>query len=140
MAGAQIDPDTAGAVVDEHYQTSIPGIFSAGNVLHVHDLADFVSLEAEALADSVLEFCSGSLRGCPIEVSGEGCGHVIPQRAQRKGGCHRLLPPPPPHAGMHRFRGAGRKADCFEAASPRQPRGDGAVIHSGVRLPLPISD
>ena len=47
-AGVEIDPATNGAVVDEHLMTSIPGIFSAGNMLHVHDLADFASAEAEA--------------------------------------------------------------------------------------------
>ena len=47
MAGVELDPRTRGAVVDEFYQTNVPGIFAAGNVLHVHDLVDFVSLEAE---------------------------------------------------------------------------------------------
>ena len=53
MAGAAIDPRTHGPVVDEHYQTTVSGIFAAGNVLQVHDLVDFVSLEAERLAASV---------------------------------------------------------------------------------------
>ncbi len=80
MAGAEIDPKTSGALVDEHYQTTVPGLFSAGNVLHVHDLVDFVSLEAEALADAVLGYCAGALTPCPIPVKGEGAGHVVPQR------------------------------------------------------------
>ncbi len=50
MAGVELDLRTKGAVVDENYQTSVPGIFAAGNVLHVHDLVDFVSLEAESMA------------------------------------------------------------------------------------------
>mgnify|MGYP000405833256 FL=1 len=49
-AGIAIDPHTNGAVVDENLQTNVPGVFSAGNVLHVHDLVDFVSMESEALA------------------------------------------------------------------------------------------
>ena len=56
MAGVELDPRTKGAVVDEFYQTSVPGIFAAGNVLHVHDLVDFVSLEAERLAKSVAAY------------------------------------------------------------------------------------
>ena len=52
-AGVVLDPRTKGAVVDENYQTSVEGIFAAGNVLQVHDLVDFVSLEAERLADHV---------------------------------------------------------------------------------------
>ena len=38
-----LDDRTKGAVVDEHFQTDVAGIFAAGNVLHVHDLVDFVS-------------------------------------------------------------------------------------------------
>ena len=47
-SGLAVDGRTKGAFVDEHYQTSIPGVFAAGNVLHVHDLVDFVSEEAAA--------------------------------------------------------------------------------------------
>lgn len=49
-AGAVLTPATSGAIVDEYFETTVPGIFAAGNVLHVHDLVDFVSLEAEAMA------------------------------------------------------------------------------------------
>lgn len=62
-------------------QTSVPGIFAAGNVLHVHDLVDFVSLEAERLAASVAVYLrEHQLPCCPIPViPGDGIGHVIPQ-------------------------------------------------------------
>lgn len=81
-AGVALDPRTRGAYVDEHCQTGVPGIFAAGNVLHVHDLVDFVSLEAEALADSAAEYLqTGSLPSCKLEVvAGANVGHVIPQR------------------------------------------------------------
>lgn len=81
-SGLAVDGRTKGAFVDEHYQTSIPGVFSAGNVLHVHDLVDFVSLEAEALAAAAAEYLQkGSLPPCPLEVkAGANVGHVIPQR------------------------------------------------------------
>lgn len=46
-AGIDIHPVTSGPIVDQHRETSIPGIFAAGNVVHVHDLVDFVSDEAE---------------------------------------------------------------------------------------------
>ena len=80
-SGLAVDGRTKGAFVDEHYQTSIPGVFSAGNVLHVHDLVDFVSLEAEALAAAAAEYLQkGSLPPCPLEVkAGANVGHVIPQ-------------------------------------------------------------
>ncbi len=47
-AGVKLNPVTNGPVVDDSLQTSIPGVFAAGNVLHVHDLVDFVSQEAAA--------------------------------------------------------------------------------------------
>ena len=81
-AGVALDPRTRGAFVDENCQTGVPGVFAAGNVLHVHDLVDFVSLEAEALADSAAEYLKqGGLPECPLEVrAGANVGHVIPQR------------------------------------------------------------
>ena len=81
-AGVTLDPRTRGAFVDENCQTDVPGIFAAGNVLHVHDLVDFVSLEAEALADSAAEYLKrGSLPACPLAVvCGQDVGHTVPQR------------------------------------------------------------
>ena len=81
-AGVELDPRTRGAVVDENFQTSVPGIFAAGNVLHVHDLVDFVSMEAESLADSAAAYIgSGDFAPCALAVkAGEGIGHTIPQK------------------------------------------------------------
>lgn len=80
-AGISLDDKTGGALVDENYQTEVPGIFAAGNVLHVHDLVDFVSLEAEMLADCAADYLKeGSLKECRINVcAGNGIGHIIPQ-------------------------------------------------------------
>ena len=47
MAGVDLDPLAGGPVVDEQRETNIPGIFAGGNVVHVHDLVDDVSWEAE---------------------------------------------------------------------------------------------
>ena len=81
-AGVVLDKRTKGAVVDENYQTSVEGIFAAGNVLQVHDLVDFVSLEAERLADHVCEYINdGKLKQCDINIeSGENINHTIPQK------------------------------------------------------------
>ncbi|MDO4552840.1 MAG: FAD-dependent oxidoreductase [Bacillota bacterium] len=77
-AGAAIDPRTGGPVVDQYYQTGIPGLFAAGNVLQVHDLVDYVSLEAENLARSAARFLASGLPPCPIPVEGEGVTHTVP--------------------------------------------------------------
>ena len=72
MAGAGPDEGTKGASVDESFQTTVPGIFAAGNVLHVHDLVDFVSAEAERLADNAAEYIrQGQLPRCPLCIRGD---------------------------------------------------------------------
>lgn len=50
MAEILIDPSTGGPFVDNHLETSVPGIFSCGNVLHVNDIVDDVSREGEMAA------------------------------------------------------------------------------------------
>lgn len=81
-AGVQLDARTRGAVVDENFQTEVSGIFAAGNVLHVHDLVDFVSMEAESLADAVAEYVrQGSLPGCGIHITTDrAINHTVPQK------------------------------------------------------------
>lgn len=56
--GIDLSGSTGGAVVDAMHMTNIPGIFACGNVLHVHDLVDFVSSEAEECAASVIDYLS----------------------------------------------------------------------------------
>ncbi len=81
-AGVILDERTRGAVVDEYFQTDAEGIFAAGNVLHVHDLVDFVSIEAESLADSVAEYVKeGSLKPAAIAIKTDcNIGYTVPQR------------------------------------------------------------
>ena len=85
-AGASLDDHTKGALVDEFYQSDVPGIFAAGNVLHVHDLVDFVSMEAEALAEGVSAYIrEGTLPECPVSVTaGANVGHALPQKVSGK--------------------------------------------------------
>jgi len=85
QAGVVLDQRTKGAVVDERYQTSTPGIFAAGNVLHVHDLVDYVSLEAEKLAQSVCSYLAGEVSDCEIVVeTDDSIGYTVPQRISGK--------------------------------------------------------
>ena len=81
-AGVTLDARTKGATVDEYFQTDRPGIFAAGNVLHVHDLVDFVSMEAEKLADSAARYIKeGKLPACEIQVkTDKNINHTVPQR------------------------------------------------------------
>ena len=80
-AGVDLDMRTKGAIVDENLQTSVPGVFAAGNVLHVHDLVDFVSLEAEKMAASVIGYLEGQLSDCQIAVETDSTvSYTVPQR------------------------------------------------------------
>ena len=80
-ASVALDGHTKGAAVDTWRQTSVPGIFAAGNVLHVHDLVDFVSLEAEQTAGAITAYLAGRLPACDIPVEpGEGLVYALPQR------------------------------------------------------------
>ncbi len=80
-AGIVLDNITGGPQVDERGQTNVPGIFSCGNVLQVHDIVDNVSLEAEYIVEGVAEFLEGKLtkeQEVKIEL-GEGLRYVVPQ-------------------------------------------------------------
>ena len=82
-SGVQIDPVTGGAVVDQFRRTSLPGYFAAGNVLHVHDLVDWVSLEAETAGRSAALHALGKLPrvgGYRTVRAGDGVRTVLPQR------------------------------------------------------------
>ena len=72
--GVTISPVTNGPVVDESLQTSIPGVFAAGNVLHVHDLVDFVSEEAAAAGRAAVRYLANGPqdRGREIPITFEG--------------------------------------------------------------------
>ncbi len=86
-AGVRMDSITGGAVVDETCQTQIPGIFACGNVLHVHDLVDYVSDEAERAGKGAVAYIQeGEKTGDTVETKpGQGVRYVLPQRVHRDG-------------------------------------------------------
>ncbi len=81
--GVQIDPKTKGAVVNEKMETNIKGIFACGNVLHVHDLVDYVSTEAEVAALSAVEYIKNQSKPeneAIIHIEpGSGLIYTVPQ-------------------------------------------------------------
>ena len=85
QAGVEIDPRTNGPVVWENRETSIPGVFACGNVLHVHDLVDYVSAESRQAGIAAADFLQG-LRPDGAElrlVNGFDVGYTVPQRIHR---------------------------------------------------------
>ena len=65
-AGVELNPVTNGPAVNESLETSIPGVFAAGNVLHVHDLVDYVSEEAGAAGRHAAKYIQA---GCKDETA-----------------------------------------------------------------------
>ncbi|MEG0549287.1 MAG: FAD-dependent oxidoreductase [Coprobacillus sp.] len=80
-AGIKIHPQTKGAIVDEHYMTSIPGVFACGNVLHVHDLVDFVSVEGKKAGQYAFAYTQQHKEyGKELKmIANDGISYVIPQ-------------------------------------------------------------
>ena len=67
--GIQMNPVTSGPKVNERMETSIEGVFACGNVLHVHDLVDFVSEEAAAAGRNAARYVKGQ--------EAKGNGHIV---------------------------------------------------------------
>ena len=80
--GVAIDTRTSGAIVNEVMETNIDGIFACGNVLHVHDLVDFVSAEARKAGAAAARYIKGELTdGEYVELkNGFGIGYTVPQK------------------------------------------------------------
>jgi NADPH-dependent 2,4-dienoyl-CoA reductase/sulfur reductase-like enzyme len=80
-AGVELDSVTGGPVVDEGRETNIDGIYACGNVLHVHDLVDWVTEESTAAGKTAARQLQGKIekRDVEIEVSaGKNVRYVVP--------------------------------------------------------------
>ena len=80
--GIAMNPVTNGPIVDESLESSISGVFVCGNVLHVHDLVDFVSEEAKCAGENAADYIQGKLSKVerdpvPVEVEG-GIRYTVP--------------------------------------------------------------
>ena len=90
QAGICMDTRTGGAVVSENMETSVPGIFACGNVVHVHDLVDYVSAESERAGTAAAAYVQAARRadGAVLEVkNGTGVSYTVPQHV--RAGAHR---------------------------------------------------
>ena len=87
LAGVELSPLTSGATVDDQLQTSVPGIFACGNVLHVHDLVDHVSRESFKAGHAAAAYARGEKNTAPTArvLDGEGVRGVVPQRIRLYG-------------------------------------------------------
>ena len=80
-AGVELDPVTGGPIVNEVMETTIPGIFAGGNVVHVHDLVDNVSREAESAGANAAAFAMQQISPAKRQISlkaGENIRYIVP--------------------------------------------------------------
>ena len=113
-AGVKLSPLTQGAEVDDTLQTSVPGVFACGNVLHVHDLVDHVSNESFRAGHAAAAYARGQLEeGETLCVrDGEGVRGTVPQRIRKGAGQAVDL--------MFRPSGVFRKASCIVECNGRE--------------------
>ena len=81
-ANVSMSKITRGALVDDSYMTSVDGIFECGNVLHVHDLVDFVSLEAKKAGEAAVNYINKTDRKeyDKVEIKTDGkVRYVVPE-------------------------------------------------------------
>ena len=82
-AGVEMNPVTSGPIVNEILETTIPGVFACGNVLHVHDLVDYVSEEATRAGENAAKYvqngCKDEKEGSDIKlVATQGARYTVP--------------------------------------------------------------
>ncbi len=127
QADVEMSNLTSGAVVDDTLQTSKEGIFACGNVLHVHDLVDFVSAESFKAGKAAAAYVQGKKRtGRYVSVKdGDGVRGVVPQKL--------LIPDEAAESVQIMFRPAG----VYENAYIRVTDGEREQIKQKKRILTP---
>jgi NADPH-dependent 2,4-dienoyl-CoA reductase/sulfur reductase-like enzyme len=84
--GVELHSQTGGPVVDSRLMTSYDGVFASGNVLHIHDVVDFVAEESRRMGVAVVEYLEGKPRPDEIGISaGSNVRYVMPSRLRLDG-------------------------------------------------------
>ncbi len=83
-AGIKIDPRTKGPYVYENMETTVPGVFACGNVVHVHDLVDFVTAESKKAGEAAAKYANNSALNAfnsdlKAIINGENVAYTVPQ-------------------------------------------------------------
>lgn len=82
-AGIDLNTTTSGPIVNESMETSVEGIFGCGNVVHVHDLVDFVTEESRKAGKNAARYVKGEITNTDESIKvipGEGIGYVVPHK------------------------------------------------------------
>ncbi|WP_027340106.1 NAD(P)/FAD-dependent oxidoreductase [Halonatronum saccharophilum] len=86
-AGIRLNPRTGGPIVNEGRETNIEGVFACGNVLHVHDLVDYVTEESKIAGKTASEYLNNKIekREDEIElIAGDNLSYIVPQKITTK--------------------------------------------------------
>lgn len=86
-AGIVLDRRTSGPIVNESMETSIEGIFACGNVVHVHDLVDFVSAESRRAGINAAKYIKNEIKRNEefVEIDGtNGVSYTVPQKFRKE--------------------------------------------------------
>ena len=123
-----MSPVTRGPVVNESLETNLPGVFACGNVLHVHDLVDFVSEEAGIAGRNAAEYVktgrgAGKESGIPV-IAKDGVRYTVPSSIRPEFMNDRLV---------IRFRVGGVYRNCYISAYIGSER----KIHKKCRIVAP---
>lgn len=84
-AGVEIDRRTSGPVVNESMETSAEGIFACGNVVHVHDLVDFVTSESQRAGRNAAKYIKGEIKNSEDYIyikNGNAINYTVPQKVR----------------------------------------------------------
>ncbi|WP_461614606.1 NAD(P)/FAD-dependent oxidoreductase [Clostridium sp. Marseille-QA1073] len=84
-AGVEIDRRTSGPVVNESMETSVEGIFACGNVVHVHDLVDFVTSESQRAGRNAAKYIKGEIKNSEDYIyikNGNAINYTVPQKVR----------------------------------------------------------
>ncbi|QJA09025.1 FAD-dependent oxidoreductase [Romboutsia sp. CE17] len=85
-AGVNLDMRTSGPIVNNSMLTNIDGVFACGNVVHVHDLVDFVTKESKVAGKNAAMYCLNKLEKNETvnTIAGDGIGYIVPQNIDTK--------------------------------------------------------
>lgn len=85
-AGVNLDVRTSGPIVNNSMLTNIDGVFACGNVVHVHDLVDFVTKESRIAGKNAAMYCLNKLEKNETvnTIAGDGIGYIVPQNIDTK--------------------------------------------------------
>jgi NADPH-dependent 2,4-dienoyl-CoA reductase/sulfur reductase-like enzyme len=84
-AGIELDPVTGGPVVNETMETTAAGIFACGNVVHVHDLVDFVTAESRRAGKNAAKYVRGLVKQDGpqfVTKAAKGVSYLVPQKVR----------------------------------------------------------